>query len=70
MEYDWESRELLLNLSEDVECQWWWHENAVYESALLRSELVSTVRGTDRDSQRVATCAGREVDNFLGLGVV
>ncbi len=28
------------------------------------------MRGTDRDSQRVATCAGSEVDHLLGLGVV
>ena len=31
---------------------------------------MGTVRSTDRDSQRVATCTGSEVDNLLRLGVV
>ena len=31
---------------------------------------MSTVRSTDRNSQRVATCASSEVDNLLRLGVV
>jgi len=70
VKYNGESRKLLLNLVQDVECQWWWNEHAVYECALLRSELVSTVRSTDRNSQRVATCASSEVDNLLRLGVV
>ena len=70
MEHDWEARKLLLDLSEDVECQWWWNENAVHECALLWSELVSTVRSTDRDSERVATSASSEVDHLFWLSVV
>ena len=70
MEYDWESRKLLLDLSEDVKCEWWWNENTVYESALFWSELVSTVRSTDRDGERVAASACSEVDNLFWLCIV
>ena len=37
--------------------------------ALLRSELVSPVRRTDRDSQRVYTRLADEVDDFFRFGV-
>ena len=70
MEHNGESRKLLLDLSEDVECQGRRNEYTIHECALLRSELVSTVRSTDRDSQRVATSTGSEVDDLLRLGVV
>ena len=70
MENDGEARELLLDLGQDVESQWRRNENAVHEGALLGSELVSTMRGTDGDSQRVAASLAGEVDNLLGLGIV
>ena len=70
MEHDGESGELLLDLGEDVECQWGRNEHAVHECALLGSELVGTVRSTDRDCQRVAAGAGSKVDDLLGLGLV
>ena len=45
MEHDWESRELLLDLVKDVECEWRRDETAGLRvpGALLRFELVSTV---------------------------
>ena len=45
MEYDRESRELLLDLVENVESEWRWNETACLRvsCALLRLELVGTV---------------------------
>ena len=50
---DWEARELLLDLCQNVECQWRRNQTACLRvtCALLGLELVSTVRSTDRDSQ-------------------
>ena len=72
MKHDGESRQLLLDLCQHVECEWRRNELASLRiaCALLGLELVSTVRSTDRDSQRIAACAGSEVDNLLRLGVV
>ena len=72
MEHDGESRKLFLNLSQHIECEWRGNEltSLRVTCALLGLELVSTVRGTDRDSERVATSTGSEVDNLLRLGVV
>ena len=72
MQNDGESRKLLLNLSQHVECQWGRNQLAGLRvaGALLGLELIGTVRSTDRDSQRVAACTGSEVNNLLGLGVV
>ena len=55
-----------------VECQGRRNQTAGFRvaCALLGLELVSAVRCTDRDSQRVAACAGSEVDDLFGLGVV
>ena len=72
MENDRESRELLLNCLEDIECEWWRNEASglLVAGALLRLELVSTVGGTDGDGEGVATGLLYEVDNLLRLGVV
>ena len=70
MEHDWEARKFLLDLVQDVECQWWRYEYTIHECTLLWSELVSTVRSTDRDSERVATCTGREINHLFWLCVV
>jgi len=72
VEHDGESGELLLDLLEHVESQGRRNQTAGLRvtGALLGSELVSTVAGTDRDSQRIATCAGGELDHFLGLCIV
>ncbi len=72
MQHDGESGKLLLNLSQHVECQWRRNEltGLRIAGALLGLELVSTMRSTDRDSQRVAACASSKVNNLLGLGVV
>ena len=72
MENDREARELLLNLGQDVECQWRRNEQTSLRvaCALVRSELVCTVRSTDRDRERVATGTCSEVDYFLRLCVV
>ena len=44
VENDWETRDLLLDLSQDVETQWWWNQDTVSVAcALLWLELVSTV---------------------------
>ena len=36
---------------------------------MLGSELVGTVRSTDRDGEAIATCASSEVDYLFGVGV-
>ena len=72
VEHDGESRKLLLDLVQDVECQWRRNELASLRvaCALLRSELVSAVACADRDSQAVATAASSKVDYLFGLCVV
>ena len=72
MENDWEAWELLLDSCENIECQWRRDQTTSLwvTCTLLWSELVSTVRSTDRDSQRVATCTSSEVNNLLWLCVV
>ena len=68
---DGEAGQLLLDLLEDVETQFGRNEDTLFVAgALLGLELVSTVRSTDRDSQRVATGLGNEVNNLLGASVV
>ena len=70
MEYDGEARDLLFDLSEDVEAEGGRYEDTVSITlALLGRELVSTVRRTDGDSQRVNTRLADEVDYFFRLGV-
>ena len=70
VEYDGEARDLLFDLSEDVEAEGGRYEDTVSITlALLGRELVSTVRRTDGDSQRVNTRLADEVDYFFRLGV-
>ena len=72
MEYDGEAGDALFNLVQDVECQWRRNEltGLRVAGALFGSELVSTVAGTDRDGEAVATAALRKNFNFLGACVV
>ena len=72
MENDRESRKLLLDLVENVECEWRWNETAGLRvsCALLRLELVGSVRGTDGDGERIAASTCGEVDDLLRLCVV
>lgn len=37
--------------------------------ALFGFELICTVRSTDRNSQRIATCTGSKVNNFFGVSI-
>lgn len=37
--------------------------------ALFGFELICTVRSTDRNSQRVTTCASSEVNNFFRVSI-
>jgi hypothetical protein len=69
---DWEARELLLDLCQHVECQWRRNQTACLRvtCALLGLELVSTVRSTDGDSQRVATRTLAELDDLLRTCIV
>ena len=70
MEYDGEARDALLNLFENVETQWGRNEDAVLVAgALLGFELVSTVRSTNRDCERINAGLLYEVDNIVGVGV-
>ena len=70
MEYDWESRKLLLDFSKDIESQWRWNQYTVYQCALLWSKLVCTVARTDGDCERVAASARGELNHLFGPGVV
>ena len=72
MEHDGESGELLLDLVQHIECQWRRNQAASLRvaCALLGLELVSTVAGTDRDGEAIATRALAEIDHLLGLCVV
>jgi hypothetical protein len=72
VQYDGETGKTLLDLVQDVECQWRRNQLTCLgiACALLGSELVSTVAGTDRDSQRVATRTLAEVLYLFGLCVV
>ena len=72
MENDRETRELLHDSIENVECQWGRNEAASLgvNGALLAGELISTVRSTDRDSERVATGAGSKIYHLFRLGVM
>ena len=72
MENDGEAREFLHDSIENVECQWGRNEAASLgvNGALLAGELISTVRSTDRDSERVATGAGSEINYLFRLGVM
>ena len=74
VEHDGEVGEFLLYSLKHVECQWRGNEKTclLIAGALCRSELVSTVRSADRDSEAIATCAGNEVDYLsrVSVGVV
>ena len=72
MEHDGESGKFLHDGIENVECQWRRHELASLRvaCALIRSELVCAVAGTDGDSQRVNASTANEVDYFLRLRIV
>ena len=72
MENDWEARKLCLNLVEHVECERRRNEKTGLRvsCALLRLELVSSVGSSDGDCERVAACAGCEINHLLRLGVV
>jgi len=72
VENDWETWELLLDSCKNIECQWRRNKTTSLwvTCTLLWSELVSTVRSTDRDSQRVATCTSSEINNLLWLCIV
>ncbi len=70
MEHDGEAGELLHNRIEHLECQWRGNKTTLgVACALLGSELISPVAGTNRNSQRIATGAGGEVDNLFGVSV-
>ncbi len=70
VEYDGEAGEFLHNSVEHVECQRRGNELAFCVAcALGGSKLVCAVAGADRDSERVATGAGSEVNHFFGVGV-
>ena len=60
MENDWEARQFLHNGIKHIESQWRRYKatGLRINGALLGFELVSTVAGTDRDSERVAARAG------------
>ena len=67
---DGESWDLLLDLCEDIEAEGGRYEDTVSITlALLWSELVSSVRRTDRDSERVYAGLANEVDYFFWLRV-
>lgn len=70
VQYDREARQTLGNFLEYVETQRRRNQNAVsIAGALLRSELVSAVRGADCDSQRVTAGAGYELLNLFRMSV-
>ena len=72
MKHDGESGQLLHDFVEHIESQWRRNQTTSLGVAgtLLGLELVSTVAGTDRDSQRVNACLLGEVDYFLRFGIV
>ena len=69
---DREARKLLHNSVEYIESQWRRNETTGLRvtGTLLRSELICSVAGTDRDSQAVAARAGSEVNNLFRFGIV
>lgn len=71
VEHDGEIGELSLNSLKHVESQWRGNEKTGLRvtSALFGSELVSTVRSTNRNSEAVAASAVYEVDNLLRVSV-
>ena len=67
---DGELGEALSDLLKNVETERRGNENALLVTgALLSGELVSSVGGTDRDSERVNACTGYELLNLLGTCV-
>ena len=72
MENDREARQLLHYGVQYVECQGRRNKTTRLRvtRALLRSELVCTVAGTDRDSQRVTTRTSSEIDYLFRLRIV
>ena len=72
MQHDGEARKLLLDGGQYVESQGRRNQTArlgIY-GALLGGELVGSVRGADRDGQRIDARLGHEVNDLFGLGVV
>ena len=70
VENDREAGKSLFDFSKDVETERRRNEDTLFVSgALLSSELVSTVRSTDGDCERVNAGLGNEFFNFFGLGV-
>ena len=70
VQYNREARQTLGNFLEYIETQRRRNQNAVsIAGALLRSELVSAVRGADCDSQRVTAGAGYELLNLFRMSV-
>ena len=64
---DWELGKTLSDLLENVKAERRRNENTLcVTSALLSGELVSSVGGTDRDSERVNACASNELLNLFG----
>ena len=71
VEYDWELRQDLGDLVQNVETQLRWNQNAILvQGALCRSELECAVAGADSDSQGVNTGTGYELLNLLRMGVL
>ena len=70
MENNGETGEFFHDSVEDIECQRRGNEFAFFVAgALFGGEFVGTVACADRDSKRVTTCAGSEVDYFFGIGI-
>ena len=71
MQYDGESRKFLHYSVQYFECQRRRYQTTslrIYV-ALFGFELVCTVRSTDRNSQRVTTCASSKVDYFFRVSI-
>ena len=70
MQNDGEAGQTLGDILQNVEAQGRGNQDAVLvESALLGSELIGTVAGTDGDGQRVTAGLGNELLDLLGTGV-
>ena len=71
MQYNGEARKLLHYAVQYIECQRRRNQTACsgINVALFGFELICTVRSTDRNSQRVATGLGYEVNYFFRTGV-
>ena len=72
MEHNWEAWKLFLNLCKHIKCQRRRHKTTCFgvTSTLLWLKLVSAMRSTDRNRERVNSRTLCEVDNFFGTSVV